>query len=206
MHWAGTLRSSWHLLIWVPWSQWILKIDAGCNYQTCFDSYVVTSILEDGSLVSSRSFMPLCYLKESRQCLKEPVIISNQKKRWGGFAQGHRKEILYVKDVECRVHWKKRLDWAINKSQKYHSTTTIAGFIIHDRIAIMGDFMSLIVYPPDNQRPVFYWSLGRGTFELDFKQPWRVAERFGFTRLHYRLKLNQGDMIQLRWTKKNTRN
>ena len=134
------------------------------------------------------------------------VILSNQKKTRGGFAQGHRKELLYVKDVECRVHWKKRLDWAINKSQKYHSTTTIAGFIIHDRIAIMGDFMSLIVYPPNNQRPVFYWSLGRGTFELDFKQPWRVAERFGFTRLHYRLKLNQRDMIQLRWTKKNTRN
>ena len=83
-HWAGTLRFSWHLLIWVPWSQWILKIDAGCNHQTCFDSYVVTSILEDGSLVSSSSFMPLCYLKESRQCLKEPVILSNQKKnvRW----------------------------------------------------------------------------------------------------------------------------
>lgn len=43
----------------------------------------------------------------------------------------------------------------MNKSQEYHSTTTIGGFIIHDRIAIMGDFMSLIVYPPDNQRPVF---------------------------------------------------
>ena len=81
VHWAGTLRFSWLLLIWVPWSQWILKIDAGCNHQTCFDSYVVISILEDGSLVSSRSFMPLCYLKESRQCLKEPVILSNQKKR-----------------------------------------------------------------------------------------------------------------------------
>lgn len=150
----------------MPWSQWILKSVAGCNHQTCFDSYVVISILEDGSLVSSSSFMPLCYLKESRQCLKEPAILSNQKKTWGGFAQGHRKELLYMKHVECRVHWKKRLDWAINKSQTYHSTTTIGGFIIHDRIAIMGDFMSLIVYPPDNQRPVFYCSLGGGRANL----------------------------------------